>query len=99
MNHPENLKSVTMKYECVPIWKKMVMTNFSYHYDPSQSEYLLTQLKSEDYFCKQAIMFNILTTNLNRWALATEYCSSPTSFHGCLNLECHSPLCWLPLSA
>ena len=96
---PENLKSVTMKYDCVPIWKKMVMTNFSYYYDPSQSEYLLIQQKSEYCFCKQAIMLNIFMTNLNQWAPATEYYSSLTSFHGCLNLECHSPLCWLLLSA
>jgi hypothetical protein len=36
-----------MKYKCVSIWKKKVMTNFNYHHDPPLSEYQLEQMKSQ----------------------------------------------------
>jgi hypothetical protein len=36
-----------MKYKCVSIRKKKVMTNFNYHHDPPQLEYQLVQLKSQ----------------------------------------------------
>jgi len=45
------------------------------------------------------LQFVTVTTDPNPWVPTRECYSSLTSSHGCLNPECHSPLCLIVLAA